>query len=390
MPLTPTTAFTKIAALNKPIRLVCGGTSSSKTYSILMYLIYYSLKRELTISVVAESIPVLKRGAYRDFIHILKELGLYEEKNHNQTDRLYKLNNSTFEFFSAEDSSKLRGSRRNILFLNEANNVTFEAFNELSIRTKEFCICDWNPTAVFWANTELIGQDNVDFITLTYKDNEFLEQKIVKEIESWEVKGLTSKYWANKWRVMGLGQLGIQTGAIYTDWSEIDFLPDQAELIGTGLDFGYSNDECAAIAVYRYDGEIIVDEVVYQKGLLNSQLASLLKHSNSKHGVIYGDSAEPKSIAELKQYGLNVQPVVKGKDSINYGIQLIQSTPFKVTSRSKNLIKELQNYTWAKDREGNSLSNPIDNWNHALDALRYLFLMKFSKKATTFSLKWRR
>lgn len=388
--ITPTTAFNKIAQMTNPIRIVQGGTSAGKTYSILLYLIYYSLKREVLISVVAESIPVIKRGAYKDFINILKQLNLYDESKHNQTDRTYKLNNSTFEFFGAEDSSKLRGSRRDILFINEANNVTFEAFQELNVRTKLFTFLDYNPSASFYAHTELIGNDDVDFLIVTYKDNEYLDGKIVKEIESWEEKAKTSEYWANRWKVMGLGMLGIQSGAVYKDWSVIDILPDEAVLLGSGLDFGFSNDPSAMISVYRYNGEIIVDEVIYQKGLLNSQLAALIKASDAKDGVIYADSAEPKTIAELKTYGLTVMPVVKGKDSINYGIGLIQEQPIRVTARSINLIKEFENYTWMKDKEGNQLSIPIDNWNHGLDALRYLFLMKFSKKSTHFNLKWKR
>ncbi|MCG2611512.1 terminase large subunit [Flavobacterium sp. SM15] len=388
--ITPTSAFTKIAGMTAPIRVVQGGTSAGKTYSILHYLILYALKREVLISIVAESIPVLKRGAYKDFQDIIIKMGLYDESKHNMTDRTYQLNKSTFEFFSADDSTKLRGSRRDILFINEANNVTFEAFQELNVRTKQFTFLDYNPSAPFYAQTELIGNDSVDFIIVTYKDNEFLDNKIVSEIESWEEKAKTSEYWANRWKVMGLGQLGIQSGAIYSDWSEIDFLPDEAELLGSGLDFGFTNDPTSLISVYRYNGEIIVDEVVYQKGLLNKQLANLILNSKAKKGIIFADSAEPKSIAELRSYGLNVLPVVKGKDSINNGIQLIQSQHFKVTSRSTNLIKELQNYIWMKDKEGKALNIPIDNYNHGLDALRYLFLMKFNNKSTHFSLKWKR
>lgn len=390
MSITPTTAFTKIAALKAPVRVVQGGTSAGKTYSILQYLILYSLNREVLISIVAESIPVLKRGAYKDFIDIITAMGYYDESNHNKTDRTYKVGKSTFEFFGCEDSTKLRGSRRDILFVNEANNISFEAFQELNVRTKLFTFLDYNPSAPFYAHTELIDQVGVDFLIVTYKDNEYLDKKIVDEIESWQVKGETSDYWQNRWKVMGLGQLGIQSGAIFNDWREIDSVPENAELLGSGMDFGFTNDPSSLISVYRYNGEIIVDEVIYQKGLLNSQLAALIKASDAKNGTIYADSAEPKSIAELKYYGLTVLPVVKGKDSINYGIQLIQEQPFKVTSRSINLIKELQNYVWAKDREGNTLSVPIDNYNHALDALRYFFLMKFSKRKTKSSLRWRR
>lgn len=388
--ITPTTAFTKIAALNAPIRVVQGGTSAGKTYSILQYLILYAIKREVLISIVAESIPVLKRGAYKDFIDIITKMGLYNDSKHNMTDRTYKLNNSTFEFFSADDSTKLRGSRRDVLFVNECNNVSFEAFQELNIRTKQFTFLDYNPTATFYVHTELIDKDGVDFVVLNYRDNEFLDNKIKEEIESWEIRGITSEYYANRWKVMGLGLLGIQSGVIYSDWSEIDNLPEEAELLGSGLDFGFSTDPTALISVYRYDGEIILDEIIYNKGLLNNQLAKLIQSSNAKNGIIYADSAEPKTIQELKYYGLYVLPVVKGKDSINYGIQLIQEQKLRVTSRSTNLIKELQNYTWAKDRDGKALNHPIDLWNHALDAVRYFFLMKFNKKSNYFGLKWKR
>lgn len=390
MPITPTTCFTKIAALTKPLRIIQGGTSAGKTFSILQYLILYATNKELTISIVGESIPALKRGAYRDFINILKQSGSYDETYHNLTDRKYQLNKSTFEFFGADNPDSLRGSRRDILFLNECNNVSFEAYQELSVRTRLFTFLDYNPTAPFWATVELTGQDNADHITVTYKDNEFLEQKIIDEIESWEEKGKTSKYYANRWRVMGLGLMGKQEGAIITDWSEIDFLPPDAQLIGSGLDWGYSQDPTTLISVYRYNGELIADEKIYEKGLLNSQIANKVKGTNATEGVIYCDSSEPKSISELKGYGLPVLPVVKGKDSINYGLSLIQEQPIKVTSRSQNLIKELLNYTWKKDKEGNALNVPIDNFNHAIDSLRYLFLMKFGNRSTTFGLKWKR
>lgn len=390
--ITPTTAFTKIAGLKKPIRVVQGGSSAGKTYSILLYLIYFSLQRKVSISIVAENVPVIKRGAYNDFIIILQKLNLYNESKHNKTDRIYHLNNSTFEFFGADDASKLRGSRRDILFINECNNVSFEAFEELNLRTRQFTFLDYNPTAQFWVQTEVLNDDeeNADFLIVTYKDNEFLDDKTKNDFVIMEKKSKTSDFWANRWKVMGLGQLGIQTGAIFSDWSEIDSLPAEAELLGSGLDFGFTNDPTALVSVYRFNGDLILDEKIYQKGLLNNQLATLIKSTDAKNAVIYADSAEPKSIAELKMYGLTVMPVIKGKDSISYGIQLMQEQHIKVTSRSTNLIKELQNYTWFKDKEGKSLNIPIDSWNHAIDSTRYLFLMKFSKKSTHFSLKWRR
>jgi len=388
--LTPTTCFNKIASLTKPIRIVQGGTSAGKTYSILQYLIYFALKRDLTISIVAESVPVLKRGAYKDFISILKNLNLYDEANHNLTDRKYQLGKSTFEFFGADNPDGLRGGRRDVLFINECNNVSFDAYQELSVRTKLFTFLDFNPTAPFWATTELIDDEKAEHLIVTYKDNEFLEQKIIDEIESWEIKGESSDYYANRWRVMGLGLLGKQEGAIISDWSEINELPADAQLIASGLDWGYSNDPTTLVSLYRYNGELIVDEKLYLKGLLNSQISEKVKATDAKDNIIYADSAEPKSIAELRNYGLSVLPVIKGKDSINYGLSLIQEQPIKVTSRSVNLIKELLNYTWAKDKNGTPLNVPIDAFNHAIDALRYIFLMKFGNQNTNFSLKWRR
>lgn len=388
--MTPTTCFNKIAALTKPIRIIQGGTSAGKTYSILLYLIYYALKRELTISIVAESVPVLKRGAYKDFITILKSLNLYDESNHNLTDRKYQLGKSTFEFFGADNPDGLRGGRRDILFINECNNVNFEAYQELSVRTKLFTFLDFNPTAPFWATTELVEDEKAEHLIVTYKDNEYLEQKIIDEIESWEKKGETSDYYANRWRVMGLGLMGKQEGAIISDWAEIAELPNDAEFIASGLDWGYSNDPTTLISLYRYNGELIVDEKFYQKGLLNSQIAEKIRATDAKNHIIYADSAEPKSIAELRNFGFSILPVVKGKDSINYGLSLIQEQPIKVTARSTNLIKELLNYTWAKDKNGTPLNVPVDGFNHGIDSMRYIFLMKFGNKSTTFSLKWRR
>ena len=386
MPITPTTCFNKIAALTKPVRIIQGGTSAGKTFSILQYLILCATNKELHISIVGENVPALKRGAYKDFINILKQSGSYDEANHNLTDRKYTLNKSTFEFFGADSPDSLRGGRRDILFINECNNVSFEAYQELSIRTRLFTFLDYNPTAPFWATKDLIGQDTSEHIVVNYKDNEFLEQKIVEEIEGWQKKAETSEYYKNRWRVMGLGLMGKQEGAIITDWQEIDFLPPDAQLIASGLDWGY-NDPTSLISLYRFDGELIVDEKLYQSGILNSQIASKIKSTDAKEGIIYGDSASPQSIAEMRAYGLTVLPVVKGKDSINYGLSLIQEQPIKVTARSTNLIKELQNYTWAKDRNGTPLNVPIDSFNHAIDSLRYIFLMKFGKRKTNSGIK---
>lgn len=386
--LKTTTAFTKIGQLTKRTRLIAGGTRAGKSYAILQYLILYALNKELRIFIVGYTSDMLENGVYKDFIKILNDLNYYDNSKHNLTRKIYKLNKSTFKFITGEDPLKLKGVDSDIVYFNECNLLTFDSFNELNGRCRLFTICDWNPSAKFWADKYLIGKDNVDFITLTYKDNEFLEQTLIDEIESWEVKGLTDKYYANRWRVMGLGLLGIQEGVIYTNWSEIDYIPDDAVLLGSGMDFGYANDPSALISFYDYNGEILVDEKIFQTGLDNPQLAKLILNTDARHGVIYADN-EPKSIAEIKQFGINIIRAAKNPGSINYGIQLVQQKHLKVTKRSTNLIKELLNYTWAKDRLGEPTNEPIKIYNHALDALRYFFLMKFSKRKTKSSLRWK-
>lgn len=361
-----TTATEKILKLNKRIRAVCGGTSASKTISILLYLIALaqSDKKKTLTSVVAESIPHLKRGAIRDFKNILQAHNYWNDKNWNATDSIYTFETgSQIEFFSSDNGDKLRGARRDRLFINEANNNSFEAFNQLEVRTKEFCFLDWNPTNEFWFYTEILGKrDDVDFITLTYKDNEALSDEIVKAIEARK----NNKNW---WAVYGLGQLGEVEGKIYKDWAILDELPHEARLERYGLDFGYSNDPTAIVAIYKHNGGFILDEIAFQKGLSNKQIADIL--NNQPRALVIADSAEPKSIDELKSYGVLVQPCIKGKDSINQGIQYVQDQRISVTKRSLNILKEYRNYLWQTDKEGKIINVPDVGFDHAMDAIRY-------------------
>ena len=368
--LIKTTAQGKISKLKKRIRIVQGGTSSSKTFTILPLLIQYAIQTPNSeISVVAESIPHLKRGALKDFLKIMDWTNNFNPNNFNKSNLTYKFSNGSYiEFFSADQPDKLRGARRDILFINECNNVTFESYQQLSIRTKKFIYLDYNPTNEFWVHTELMNDSNSDFIILTYKDNEALDHAIVKEIEKAKEKAETSTYWDNWWKVYGLGQIGSLDGVIFTNWQTIDQVPPEARLIGLGLDFGYTNDPTAVVEVYKYNDQRIINETLYQKGLSNSQIAKYLP----KNIPIYCDSAEPKSIAELKLYGLKAYPVTKGADSVNYGIQLMQENNYLITSHSINLINELRKYAWDKDkRTGETLNKPIDDFNHAIDAFRY-------------------
>jgi phage terminase large subunit len=364
-----TTAIRKILELNKRIKIIQGGTSAGKTFSILPILIDKCAREKgLEVSVVAETIPHLRRGALKDFLKIMRWTGRYVEDRFNATLLRYEFaNGSSIEFFSADNASKLRGARRDILYINECNNVTFDAYLELSIRTKKEIYLDFNPANEFWVHKELKDEPDADFIILTYKDNEALDESIVRQIEKNRDKAATSSYWANWWRVYGLGEVGMLEGVIFDNWKEIDKIPDDARLVGIGLDFGYTNDPTAAIEIYNWNGQRIVNEIVYRTGMLNSDIAKVLPSSVT----IYADSSEPKSIDEIRRYGKTIKGVTKGKDSINYGIDVMQRQNYLVTKQSTNLIKELRSYCWDVDKQGVRLNKPAGGNDHAIDALRY-------------------
>lgn len=370
--LLKTTAQEKIVQLKKRIRIVRGGTSASKTFSIIPFIIEYALTNpNSVISVVSETIPHLRRGALRDFLKIMDMTENFNPDAYNKSSLTYTFHNGSFiEFFSADSPAKLRGARRDVLFINECNNVEFEAYQQLAIRTRDCIYLDYNPTHEFWVDTELMGLPDTELVTLTYKDNEALDPAIVREIEKARDKAATSSYWANWWKVYGLGQIGTTEGVIFKDWKQIDTLPPQAKLLGYGLDFGYTNDPTTCIALYKYNEGYILDEVLYRTGMLNRDIFNAMKGATE---YIRADSAEPKSIAELQGYGLKIMGATKGKDSIMHGIQLLQSVELYVTSQSINLIKELRNYVWDKDRYGNTIPDkPIDTFNHCIDAARYI------------------
>lgn len=364
-----TTALSKIRKLKKRIKVIPGGTSSSKTYSIIPILADRAIKTpNISISVVSESIPHLRRGAIKDFLTIMKSLGRYKDECWNRTMLTYTFSNGSYiEFFSADVEGRVRGPRRNILFINEANNISFDTYFQLAIRTSHDIFMDFNPSSEFWAYTELKDDPDAEWLTLTYKDNEALSQSIINEIEKAREKGKTSSYWANWYKVYGLGQLGSLEGVVFNNWKVIDQMPKEAKLLGFGLDFGYTNDPTAVVAIYECNGQRILDEIIYRTGMVNGDIAAILP----KGPVVYADSAEPKSIEEIRRTGVYIKPVTKGADSVNFGIQTIQDHDYLVTSRSTNLIKELRSYCWDTDKTGKRLNKPIDKFNHAIDAWRY-------------------
>lgn len=361
-----TTATQKILRLKKKIRAVQGGTSASKTISILLCLIHLaqSDKVETLTSVVSESVPHLKRGAIRDFKRIMKSHNYWARDRWNETDKIYTFETgSQIEFFGADDDQKLRGGRRDRGFINEANNVTLEAFDEFEVRTRDFVFLDWNPTNEFWFYTEVLAnRTDVELIVLTYKDNEALDQATVDSIEQRKNR----KGW---WQVYGLGQLGEVEGKIYKDWLIIDEIPHEARLERYGLDFGYSNDPTSIVAIYRHNMGFILDEITFQKGLSNKQIADIL--SNVPKALIVADSAEPKSIDEISGYGINIIGAQKGADSVSHGIQIVQDQRISVTKRSVNIIKEYRNYLWSTDKNGKILNEPEHAFSHSMDAIRY-------------------
>lgn len=340
-----------------------GGTRSGKTHSVLTVLYHIVNSRPSLASVVSETFPHLRKGAIRDYQRILQSQNAWDEKLWNKTDSVHTIKpGHLLEFFSADNSDKVHGPERDLLFINEGQNISWEIVNHLFVRTRKTIFIDFNPTREFWAHTELKDDPKTLWIHSTYRDNPFLTPEQVGEIE----RNKKNKTW---WKIYGEGIIAESEGAVYTGWKTIDEIPHEARLERFGLDFGYTNDPTAIVAVYVYNGGFILDEVVYQKGLSNKQIADVFLMRDK--ALVVADSAEPKSIDEIMLYGVTIQPSTKGRDSINQGIQYVQNQRISVTKRSVNLIKEYRNYLWQTDRDGKTINEPDVLWNHAMDALRY-------------------
>jgi len=372
-----TTATNKIRNLNKRIRAIQGGSSASKTVSIILYLIDRAQgdEKPTITSIVSESLPHLKRGAILDFLNVMQQHNYFVDSRWNKSDFTYTFETgSKIEFFSIDQPRKVRGPRRDRLFINEANNTPFESFEQLEIRTKEFIFLDWNPTNEFWFYTDVLGKrTDVDHLILTYKDNEALDKSIVDSLE----QRINRKGW---WQVYGLGQLGEVEGKIYRDWAIIDEVPHEARLERYGIDFGYTNDPTAIVSVYYYNGGYIVHELAYRKGMSNKIIADIVLNQE-KSALVIADSAEPKSIDELRSYGLQILGAEKGKDSVVHGIQMVQNQRISMTKQSTNIIHEYRNFLWMTDKDGKILNEPEHTFKHSMDAICYaiISLLKLNK-----------
>lgn len=359
-----------------------GSTRSSKTYSVLqlLYLIAELSAKPRIISIVSETMPHLKKGCIRDFKEILQNENKWNENNWNETNSIYKVNNSTIEFFSVDNPSKVHGPARDILYVNECINIEYEIYRQLAIRTRETIFLDCNPCFAFWLDEKvLIQTTEALLIHSTYKDNEYLTEAQIKEIES-------NKNDANWWKVYGLGLTGSLVGAIMQNWDIVKQMPENYKKRWIGIDFGYTNDPTAIIDIRLAGGELWINELLYAKGYDNLMIAEHLGICGLPKGIeIVADSAEPKSIAEIRSKGWRVEPAKKGKDSVNTGISILNRYVKHITENSTSVINEYRNYRWQINEFGDPTNVPTDKFNHSIDAQRYVCLNKLLENNNSFS-----
>ena len=346
-----------------------GGTRSTKTWSLLQLMLIIATSQKVLVSIVSESMPHLRKGALRDMDNILDNAHLVEDRHYtrNRTENIITFpNGGMIEFFSADSYTKVHGAQRDYLFINECNNIEWEIYRQLAIRTSKVIFLDWNPRSAFWWDERLEGRDDTILIKSTYLDNPFLTASQIAEIES----NINDANW---WKVYGLGETGSVEGLIYTNWAIVQELPQTYKKEFYCIDFGFTNDPTAILRVRLSGGELWVDEIAYQSGMLNQDIvATLQKAGVPRNAAIVCDSAEQKSIAEINNLGgYRAVPVAKGRGSVVAGITAVQAYKLNVTQRSLGTIDELRNYSWRRDMNNAYINEPVDKYNHSLDALRY-------------------
>lgn len=363
----------------KRIKVHQGGTRSGKTYAIVQYLIYRmtTAKEPLTISIVRKTLPALRRSVMRDFINIADKLGIYYLGEHNKSENIFKYNGHTIEFLSTDEPQKIRGAKRNICFINEGNELNYEDFRQLSMRTTDEIIIDFNPSdPVHWLYEEIIDRDDCDLFITTYKDNKFLPSELVREIE--RIRERDPDYWL----VYGEGQRAVFSDRqIFKGWQYIP-LKEFPEFDDTtiGIDFGFSNDECGIVEIAKVGEKIYINELCYRKGMTNRDIAEFLKSIGKNNVLAFCDSAEPKSIEELRQMDIWAKGATKGAGSINAGISLLKEFDIIVSNESKNIKKEQQTYFWHQLKDETIINKPIDKNNHLMDAIRYAVYSQYRNR----------
>ena len=374
MKIKTNVVFKHLLKSQKKIIVEQGGTRSGKTYNILLWIIFSYCTQNTCkiITICRKSFPSLRATVMRDFFDILKTHKMYNEINHNKSSSEYNLYNNLVEFISLDEPQKVRGRKRDVLFINEANELYFEDWQQLLFRTNQKIILDYNPSDEYsWIYDKVITRDDADFFITTYKDNTFLEQALIKEIE--RLKETDPQYW----QIYGLGQKGISKATIF-NYQESN-IPEDAEFLSMGVDYGYTNDPTAHISVYKKGHNLYVEEHLYKTMMTAEDIHSHFKILNVGDKIIYSDSSEPRLNDYLRRTGWNIRPTKKGRDSIIAGIDLLKRYKLFVTPNSLNLIQEFRNYKWSEDKTGKLTNIPIDRNNHLLDSLRYATFNILSK-----------
>ena len=352
---------------NKKIVVEQGGTRSGKTYNIILWIIfeYCAKQNDKVITICRKSFPSLRATVMRDFMGILQTHNMYSEKFHNKSNSEYYLFNNLIEFISLDQPTKIRGRKRDLLFINEGNELYFEDWQQLIFRTQEQIILDFNPSDEYhWIYDKVIPREDCAFFKTTYLDNPFVEDSIKAEIE--RLRDTDDQYW----KIYGLGERTASKSTIFK-YNEVNQIPIDAKLIAYGMDFGYSNDPSTLVSIYTLEHNLYVKEHLYRTQMTTNDISKFLKEENLQSNPIYADSAEPRLISELRKMGHNIFPSIKGKDSINAGIDLLKRYKINILSSSSNAIAEFRNYKWKEDKSGRLINVPEDKHNHIIDPCRY-------------------
>tara|TARA_R100001591_G_scaffold93864_1_gene99752 strand:+ start:829 stop:1992 length:1164 start_codon:yes stop_codon:yes gene_type:complete len=359
--------FKHLIASKKKIIVEQGGTRSGKTYNILLWIIFHycTQNHDKIVTICRKTFPSLRGSVMRDFLQILKQFEIYKEEEHNKSSSEYRLYGNLVEFISLDMPQKVRGRKRNLLFINEANELNFEDWQQLIFRTNEKIVIDYNPSEEYhWIYDKVIPREDCEFYRTTYLDNPFLEQTIKEEIE--RLKDTDEQYW----QIYGLGLKGISKATIFK-YYECNHIPDQAKFVAYGVDAGYTNDPSTLVSVYIDNYNLYIKEHLYRTMMTTLDIHNTFLNVGINKNQVYIDSAEPRLIDELRRMGWNVRGSLKGRDSVNAGIDLLKRYKIFITNDSKNAIQEFRNYKWKEDKTGKLTNTPEDKNNHIIDAVRY-------------------